>query len=185
MQLLNNYITSDAGKAKIAQFRKNIAGKGFGGESGILSKATIQKIIRNIHKEFKKTVRETIPSFRVDSIHTHIEGYDAQGSLRANVYVDENALRRASLHYMNKNLSISHGEGVKDILALFTHGYKLNKRPYGFWVREGADPMVRIGALMQREPNPFLTELVNRLNTEYDGQCTITLNDKYKIQGGD
>ena len=85
---------------------------------------------------------------------------------------------------MNSNLSIGRGEGVNDILALFTHGYTLNKRPYGFWVRNGGNSMTRIGALMHREPNLFLSEFVQRMNEEYIGQCVLALNDKYTMQGG-
>jgi len=44
--------------------------------------------------------------------------------------------------------------------------------------------MTRIGARMHRDPNPFLADFVDRLNTEYEGRCTVTLNDKYRIQGG-
>lgn len=184
MRRLNEFVKTDAGKAKIAQVRKDLVGKSLGGGAGALSKDMAQEIIRNICEEFKKVVREVIQSFRVDAIHANVEGYDDQGFLRANISVDEDALRRASLHHMNKDLTISHGEGVNDILALFTHGYTLSKRPYGFWVRDGGSSMTRIGARMHRDPNPFLAEFVNRLNAEYAGQCTVTLNDKYRIQGG-
>lgn len=184
MRRLNDFIKTDAGKAKIAQVRKDLVGKSLGGGSGALSKDMAQEIINKICEEFKVVVREVIQSFRVDAIHANVEGFDGEGFLRANISVDEDALRRASLHYMNKDLTIGHGEGVDDILALFTHGYKLSKRPYGFWVHDGGNSMTRIGARMQRDPNPFLADFVDRLNAEYEGRCTVTLNDKYRIQGG-
>ena len=184
MRRLNEFIKSDAGKAKLAQIRKDLLSKGIGGGSGALSKERAQEIIHNICEEFKIIVREVIPSFRLEAIHTEVEGFDNQGYLRANISVDEDALRRESLHYMNKNLSIGHGEGVDDILALFAHGYTINKRPYGFWVRAGGNSMTRIGARMHRDPNPFLTDFVNKLNAEYAGQCAVTLKDKYRTQGG-
>lgn len=186
MRRLNEFLKSDAGKAKIAQVRKDLLEKGLGG-GGALSKETALDIARDICEEVRKSVREVIRSFRVSSIQANFEGIDERGFLRANISVDEDALRRASLHHMNQegqDLKISRGEGVEDIIALFTHGYKLNKRPYGFWVRDGGTSMNRIGARMSRDPNPFLQDLVDRLNAEYEGRCTVTLNDKYRIQGG-
>lgn len=184
MRRLNDFLKTDAGKAKIAQARKYLTGKTLGGGAGALSKDMAQEIINKICEQFKVVVREVIQSFRVDAIHANVEGFDSEGFLRANISVDEDALRRASLHHMNKDLTIGHGEGVEDILALFTHGYQLSKRPYGFWVRNGGNSMTRIGARMHRDPNPFLADFVDRLNTEYEGRCTVTLNDKYRIQGG-
>ncbi len=184
MQRLNEFVKTDAGKAKIAQVRKNIVSKGLGGGSGVLSKDMAQEIIYKICEEFKKVVIGVIQSFRIDAVHANVEGFDNEGFLRANISVDEDALRRASLHRMNKDLTIGHGEGVNDILALFTHGYSLNKRPYGFWVRDGGNSMTRIGARMHRDTNPFLADFVDRLNAEYEERCTVTLNDKYRIQGG-
>ena len=184
MRRLNEFAKSDAGKTIIAQFRKDLAGKGLGGGAGVLSKDKAQEIIQEICEEFKAVVLEVIKSFRVDAIHAKVEDFDEQGCLRANISVDAEALQRASLHRMNKDLTIGHGEGVEDILALFTHGYSLSKRPYGFWVHNGGNSMSRIGARMHRDSNPFLTDFVNRLNAEYAGRCTVTLNDKYRAQGG-
>ena len=162
---------------------KDLLEKGIGG-GGILTKEQALEIARDICEEVRKAVREVIHSFRVSAIQAHFDGIDERGFLRANISVDEDALYRASLHHMNRDLTISHGEGVNDIIALFTHGYSLSKRPYGFWVRNGGRSMNRIGARMHRDPNPFLQDLVNRLNAEYDGRCTVTLNNKYRIQGG-
>ena len=183
MRRLNEFLKTDAGKAKITQIRKDLMKKGIGG-GGILTKEQAFEIARAICEDVRKAVREVIHSFRVTSIQTNFAGTDERGFLRANISVDEDALYRASLHHMNRDLTISHGEGVDDIIALFTHGYSISKRPYGFWVRSGGRSMTRIGARMHRDSNPFLQDLVNRLNAEYDGRCAVTLNNKYKIQGG-
>ena len=181
MKLLYDFLKTDAGKAKISQAHKEMIEKGFG---IMTSKEMAVEIIHNICEEVRKAVREVIRSFYVSSIQAVISDIDSQGILRASISVDEDALRRASLHHMNSDLTISHGQGINDIIALFTHGYSLNKRPYGFWVRNGGDSMARIGARMHRDPNPFLQNLVNKLNAEYDGRCVVTLNNKYKAQGG-
>lgn len=185
MRRVNEFLKSDAGKAKLAQVRKDLFDKEIGGGSGALSKKRAQEILHTICEEFKSVVQKIIASFRLEAIHAEIDGFDNQGYLRANISIDEDALRRESLHYMNKNLSIKHGEGIDDILALFTHGYTLDKRPYGFWVRNGGNSMVRIGARTYRDPNPFLQDFVDKLNAEYAGQCVVTLKDKYRPQGGD
>lgn len=179
MRRLREFVQFDAGKAKIAQVRKDLAEQ-IGSAAGTLSEDKAQKILRAICKEFKQVVRKEIKSFRADAIHANIEGYDDNGFLRAGISVDDDALRRASLHHMNSNLSISHGEGVNDILALFAHGYELSKRPYGFWVHDGGNSMTWIGARMHRDPNPFLANFVSEANAKYAGQCTVTLKDDYR-----
>lgn len=178
MRRLNDFIKSDAGKQKLSR-----AYKASGGPP-VFFKEKSQQILQSICEEFKTIVRNIIPSFRIEAIHADVDDLDNQGRLCASISIDEDALRRESIHYMNKNLSIEHGEGVDDILALFTHGYSLNSRPYGFWVKSGGTSMVRIGALISRDPNPFLSDFVNKLNAEYAGQCEVTLKDKYTTRGG-
>ena len=172
MQLLNKYIMTGAGNKKIAKIWPE------------LSRRSAHKIARDICEKFKNVIREVIDSFRLDAIHVKMKGIDSSGRLRASIMIDEDAMRRESLHQINKDLSIRRGEGVQDILALFTHGYTLRKRPYGFWVRSGGNSIARIGARVHRDSNPFLINFVNQLNTEYAGRCVVTLDDKYTTQGG-
>lgn len=153
--------------------------------SGPTSKSLIESMLQAICNEFIATVQEVIPSFRGSGVHTFVDGAsDNMGIVRASISVDEDALKRESLHHMNRDLTVGHGEGVRDILALFTHGYTLSKRPYGFWVKSEGRSMERIGARMHRDPNPFLSDFVGRMNAEYAGRCVLTLNNKYITQGG-
>ena len=184
MQRLQQYVNSEAGRAKIAQHRRDVYYGNASAGASSLTRSRVTAILQEIRDEFISTVISVIPSFRGDSVVAVSGEMDAQGYVDASITVDEDALRRESLHYMNKDLSIGHGEGVDDILALFTHGYTLNKRPYGFWVHPGGNSMTRIGARMHREPNLFLTEFVERKNAEYAGQCVLALDNKYITQGG-
>lgn len=184
MQLLQRYVNSEAGRAKIAQHRRDVYYGNLPASAGSLTRNRVTAILQEIRDEFISTVISVIPSFRRDSVVAISGEMDAQGYVEASITVDEDALRRESLHYMNKDLSIGRGEGVDDILALFTHGYTLSKRPYGFWVHPGGNFMTRIGARMHREPNLFLTEFVERKNAEYAGQCVLALDNKYITQGG-
>ena len=185
MSRLYKFVNSEAGRAKIAKHNRDVYYGNAPAGAGSLTRSRVAAILQSIRDEFISVVLGVIPSFRAGSV-VALEGeMDPQGwQVEAKLTIDENALHRESLHYMNKDLSIGHGEGVHDILALFTHGYTLNKRPYGFWVRSGGTSMDRIGARMHREPNPFLTEFVQRMNAEYAGQCVLTLNDKYTTKGG-
>lgn len=190
MQRLRAYVNSEAGRTKIAQHRKDVFNGKVRTGAGDLTRADVDTIVREIRDAFIKAVSTVIASFRGDGVLTTRGEMDERGYIQANISVDEDALRRESLHYMNKNLSIGHGEGVDDILALFTHGYTLSKRPYGFWVHDMAhtsttgQAMERIGARMHRDPNPFLTEFVNRMNEKYGDKCVVTLNDQYTVEGG-
>ena len=184
MRRLYKYVNSKAGRAKLAQRRRDIYYNSSFSSPGVMTRSRVAAILQDIRDEFIDTVIEIIPSFRAGGVTAVAGDIDEQGYVEASLLIDEGSLHRESLHYMNSNLSIGRGEGVNDILALFTHGYTLNKRPYGFWVRNGGNSMTRIGALMHREPNLFLSEFVQRMNEEYIGQCVLALNDKYTMQGG-
>ena len=185
MARLYKFINSEAGKAKLAKHNKDVYYGNAPAGAGSMTRSRVAAILQYIRDELISVILGIIPSFRASSI-VALEGeMDPQGwQVEAKLVVNEDALRRESLHYMNKDLSIAHGEGVRDILALFTHGYTLSNRPYGFWVRSGGASMNRIGARMHREPNLFLTEFVQKMNAEYAGRCVLTLNDKYTTKGG-
>lgn len=189
MQRLSKFVNSEAGRKKIGEHRRGVYYGINKGGAGQLTKQKVNSILRKIRNEFISAVSTVIKSFRGNGVFFVVGDMDSNGYVKASICVSEDALRRESLHYMNDDLSIGHGEGVNDILALFAHGYTLSKRPYGFWVRDNASSesvgaMQRIGARMHRDPNPFLTNFVDKMNAEYNGQCVITLNDKYRAGGG-
>lgn len=191
MKRLEKYIKTKQGKAQIAQYRKDVF-EGKVSHPGLLTKDTVTKTLADVRAALISAIQKVIVTFRSDLVYTSFSPMDDDGHVNASVTVDEDALRRESLHRMKQGerLTISHGEGVRDILALFTHGYTLDKRPYGFWVRDNVmadmgQPLTRIGALTHRDPNPFLRILVDELNEQYAGVCKITLNDKYIHEGGD
>lgn len=189
MQRLNKYANSEEGKERIAQFRRDIFNGNKGGK-GTLTRDRVETILSEVTDKFISAVIAVIHSFRFDSVRANMSELDENGYVKASIIVDEDALKRESLHYTNKDGTDGHGEGVRDIFALFTHGYTITgRRPYGFWVRDNmmaeiVDSTTRIGALMHRDPNPFLAEFVNEMNTEYSGVCQVTLNDKYIGEGG-
>ena len=187
-KLVSDYIKSDNGREKITQFRKDVFdGKKSGG--GLLTREDMYQYLYEIKNMFWESVKNEIPSFErsFDNIHADADYFDENG-IHAVISVDDEALRRASLHYMNKrernesgDLTIGHGGGVEDIIALFTHGYTITgRRPYGFWVHDGGESMGRIGALTHRDPNPFMNILIAEINREFQGVCTATLDDKYE-----
>lgn len=192
-KLLDDYIKSDVGREKIRQYKWDVFhGKKEGGR-GMLTKDDMYQYMFEIEQMFFEAVCEVIPSFRnsYESVHAEADTFGDEG-VYVHISVDEEALHRSSLHYMREDkdaepgnrLSIGHGEGVYDIIGLFTHGYTISgKRPYGFWVRDGLngqEPLKRIGALMHRDPNPFLKVLVDEINREYRGICTATLDERYR-----
>ena len=187
MQRLKAFMKSEAGKAFIADHLRDAYDKSI--DAGGITREDVDDILKDIKEEFIDAVKDVIPSFRGECVHVNAGAMDKKNKIRASISVEDEALRRESLHYMNRDLTIGHGGGIDDILALFTHGYTLTKRPYGFWVRNTASsptgtPLVRIGALMHRDPNPFLEKFVELMNYKYADICSITLNDKY-TKGGE
>lgn len=185
MQRLSEYVKSDTGKARIAQHRKDVFNGRRKGGNGGLTRDRLESILQEIRDKFVVAVIAVIASFRGDGVTTITGEMDEEGNVRASLLVDEDALRRESLHYMKKDLSIGHGEGINDILALFTHGYApLDRQPHGFWVHDNGVSMERTSARLYRDPNPFLSDFVKKMNQEYSGKCFLTLNEKYIIGGG-
>lgn len=186
MKKLTKYMTTASGKERVSKYRQDAFKHG----NSFLSEKSITKTSEEIRDELADVILRTVHSFNIGAITVDVGEMDRAGQVYVSINIDEDALRRESLHYMNKNLSIGHGDGIDDILALFTHGYTLSKRPYGFWVRDNVtadalgQPMDRIGAMVHRDPNPFLSELVAGLNARYGNLCEITLNDKYTNGGG-
>jgi len=137
------------------------------------------QIVDEIRNELISAIRTVLPGFRFDLIQA-VKSRESETSAEYEIRIGEDALRRESLYYTTKNGVRRQGEGIDDILALFTHGYTLKHRaPYGMWDRsDGTSVAVR--ALAHRDANPFLENLCNYLNARYDGICEITLNDDYK-----
>lgn len=189
MKLLKEYAKTEAGKQRIAdEMSKTFNGESSGVTGGI-TRQRVDEILNEIRDKFVYAVQQVIASFRGEGVHAKCGRMSKDGSVKCSIVVDEDALRRESLHYINSDdMTIRRGSGVDDILALFTHGYTIHNRPYGFWVRDestSSDPINRIGALMHREPNPFLKKFTDEMNTEYGSTCVITLNGKYLSKGGE
>lgn len=182
--LLKRYIDTTPGKQKIAKYKKDVFNGTKRGSSGMLTKEAAVTTTQHIVESFISTVTSVIHSFDRKYVHYSIR-QKKSGRITASIFVDEDGLRRESLHRLNKNRTISAGEGVHDILALFTHGYTLRSRPYGVWVRDAlhaaasGKSMIMIGALIHRDPNPFLKEFADQMNAVYKGICSVELNEKY------
>lgn len=187
MERLREYAKTPEGTAQVEGLYKRQAENGTFRGKGI--RAQVKSYLAEIASKLYEAISETIPSFSRsrDSIHATIQKSDDSG-IAAQITIDEDALHRESLHYMNRQtyantskLKISAGSGVYDIVGLFAHGYSIKgRRPYGFWVHAGGESEERVGARMKRDPDPFLERLVERLNTDYGDICEITLNEKYK-----
>lgn len=181
-RLLLKYMTTAEGKERVEKYTGQVISKGF-------AQTDVNTRLAEIATRLYEAISAKIPSFARsrDSIQVTAPRYRKNQGMEAKISVDEDALHRESLHYMNRqeymrsgSLKISAGRGVYDIVGLFTHGYEVRgKRPYGFWVHEGGDSEERIGARMRRDPDPFLRELTDKLNSEYAGVCEITLSDNY------
>ena len=130
----------------LKEYAKSRYGKGFrvAGDDPLSDndRLGIKLILGQIKYAFCEAVEKVIHSYRSEYVYTQITESDDEGT-HAVISVDEEELRRESLHYMNKKTrTIEHGEGVDDILALFTHGYTISgKRPFGFWVKADGKSM--------------------------------------------
>lgn len=139
-----------------------------------------EDVVKAIQQELANEILIVLPNFNVNAI-TYVKEIDVHKEARYSVIIDSAALRRESLYRTLKNGNRIQGEGIDDILSLFSHGYTLKHRaPYGTWERSDGSSIV-VGALSHRNPNPFLQNLCKRLNAKYGDSCTITLNDDYII----
>lgn len=188
MGLLRKYIKSDEGKAKIQEYHLSVFNGRIPDDGSPFSREKINEYLEAIRLQVWKAIVAVIPSFArsYGNIHAELTGADQRG-IRASISIDEEALHRASLHYMNRKtfratgaLTVSAGKGVDDILALFAHGYSIHgHRPFGFWVHDGGNSEEYIGARMRRDPNPFLETVVDEVNDRYHGIGSAILDKKY------
>lgn len=167
LNLLQEYVrTPEAKKWLSSQYGVTIGG--------------FDSVVNDIKQELIAAITAVLPNFNTSAIHCLREDRDEKNS-RYSIVIDMAALRRESLYYTTAAGNRVQGEGIDDILALFTHGYTLKHRtPYGIWDRSDGTS-VRIPALRHRDANPFLQELCKKLNVKYRDICVITLNDDYKL----
>ena len=138
------------------------------------------RILADIRRELEAAIKSVLPNFKMSSVR-FVRDSSVSGSEKYNVIIDSSALRRESLYYTTKDGNRVQGEGIDDILALFTHGYTLKHRaPYGIWDRSDGDS-VMVRAKAHRDANPFLQNLCNTLNAKYHDVCEVTLSDDYKL----
>lgn len=137
-------------------------------------------VLLEIKQELEAAITTVLPNFNMSSVRC-VRDTQVGGVAKYSIVIDITSLRRESLHYTTKEGKRVQGEGIDDILALFTHGYTLKHRvPYGIWDKSDGSSM-RIKALPHRDPNPFLQDLCKELNAKYHDVCEITLNDDYKL----
>lgn len=179
MELLRDYLHSAEGQKY--QKRNHIEIKDKGGSKQ--SNREIQDVLEQIKYKFIAAVQSRIPSLSANFVHANIIRREPGKGAYATITVDNNGLHRNSLFNVDKSSGETSftGEGVRDILSLFTHGYTIRSaRPYGYWVQPSGE-WWRVGALMDRAADPFLQNLVDDLNAKYKGRCVVTLNQDYQL----
>lgn len=96
---------------------------------------------------------------------------DGTNVVRGIITIDQASLRRDSLSVISSN---SHGwsttgEGITDIVALFTNGYSASNQVYGFWEQTygGYVSGHTNGGSPGLAPNPFVSDLIDNFKAKY------------------
>ena len=98
---------------------------------------------------------------------------------------DKEALHRNSMAHDGFNTLEKYEDGIDNIVLLFTRGYKARSRVYGIWDtykkgkwlhwHEGIDT-----SRQERDPDPFLQEIVDDFNSKHKKEVHAVLNTNYK-----
>lgn len=98
--------------------------------------------------------------------------YNPKTGLDAFIGFNLKDLRRSSL-YPQK-----YPAGLKNIIKLFTTGYRAKKHVYGTW-NSSHGTFNNVRSVLRREPNPFLEEAVKEFNRDYAGRAKARLLTEY------
>ena len=174
MDVLNDYIKTDDGKEVIKQAKKDV----FEGKSGsnsvgnvILSKDEMIAAGKRMKDILQEEISKVIKSFDKEGIIVNSPIQTTNEDYLVEIDFTDQSLRRESLWYDTEREDGRTGEGVYDIIGLFTKGYKASNFAYGWWDKHDTNSIVRTHQLSNGNPglesHDFIERAMNRFNSEY------------------
>lgn len=195
MDEVRKFVHSKNGQKLLAE--NNVSVGGFS-QSEIIDIANElrQMIIDGYYEAITEDRKDASPSIEEFFVGNPIKR--ANGSWQINLSISESHLYRPSLHKEGSRVEYT-GEGINDIIALITSGYKTRGRVYGYWVdwsytrgyqrkaglrrvhrgEDMGEKSVLISNKVRREPNPFVKRVIERFNDKYP-----TILVKFPIEWG-
>lgn len=183
MDELRKFVHSKEGQKYLAD--QGVSVGGYSQEEIVrISEELRQKIIDGYYNAITENRSEASQSIEEFIVGSPVKR--ASGSWQINLSISEKHLYRPSLHKEGSRNEYT-GEGIKDIIALITSGYKTNGRVYGYWVdwsytrgyerkfgtrrvhsgEDMGEKSVLISNKVRREPNPFIKRIVEEFNEKY------------------
>ena len=116
--------------------------------------------------ELCNAILRVIPSFDVSAIQVIPPAKSINDSYTVKIVFPDEALQRKSLWTGGDGKHMGYtGEGVYDLIGLFTNGYTANRRVFGYWVGHGNDRYY--GSKVHREPSSFISETIRNFTSRY------------------
>lgn len=163
--LLKKYISTPQGKTSIKQAQKD-AFNGKSPSKGLLSKTEMIAIANELREILFKRIITVIPSFDVNGIIITPPFEFSSEFYKVYINFTEDSLKRESLW----NGTGRTGDGVYDIIGLYTKGYTTSDYVYGWWDGHDTPFMVRSHSLNGQpglEANDFIAQAIREFNQKY------------------
>lgn len=110
--------------------------------------------------ELCSAILRVIPSFDVNAIQVIPPVKSINDSYTVKIVFPDEALQRKSLWTGGNGKYMGYtGEGVYDLIGLFSNGYTANGRVFGYWV--GHENNQCYGSKLHRKPNDFISDVIN------------------------
>lgn len=163
--ILSNWLNSPDGK-KAIQNEKKQALNGNRKDGTFLSKAEMIRIGEELKTTVCKAIIDAgIKSFDFNSVIVQPPFENITGEYVVKLIFSDDGLKRKSLWNGNSKYNGYTGDGVYDIVGLFSKGYTAKKRVYGLWSNH--EGLGVIGNKLSRDANDFITKTVNEFIKKY------------------
>ena len=126
----------------------------------------MQAMADNLCNSLCKAISDVIPSFNVSAVEVLPPVKDYDDSYTVKIHFPDEILKRKSLWTGGKGRYMGYtGEGVYDLISLYTAGYTAKKRVYGYWVGHSNNSYSASRTYL--DANAFISIAINAFMAEH------------------
>lgn len=156
--LIKKWMKSADGKAELK--KRGITSTGY----SIVQMKTIGEELKNML--CNAIIDVGIKSFASDLVQVDVPVGTSDSTYTVHINFPDEILKRKSLWVGgNGKYSGYTGDGVFDIVGIFTNGYRASGQVLGYWVGHANNPYT--GSRVYREPNSFISKTINTFKAKY------------------
>lgn len=157
----------------IKQWMKSTDGKAELKKRGLTSTGYSLVQMKEIGKDLRIDLYHAIigvgiKSFDLSSVSVQTPVSDNDNNFIVRIYFPDEILKRKSLWTGgNGKYNGYTGDGIYDVVGIFTNGYRANKQVFGYWIGHENSPYT--ASKVYRAPNSFISKTIAQFNAKYPG----------------